>query len=74
MKRNSYFIPVLIAVFICIYYIGLIASFLLITGIAWWIRILLSLLPAALGAVVIYVLVQRIKEIKSGESDDLNKY
>ena len=32
------------------------------------------LLPLAIVGICIYVLVERIKEIKSGEEDDLSKY
>ena len=37
-------------------------------------RVLLVLVPAALGAVMIGVCAQRIKEIKGGEEDDLGQY
>ena len=34
----------------------------------------LCLIPAAIGGMVIAVTVQRIREIRSGETDDLDKY
>nr|WP_312576240.1 hypothetical protein [Sedimentibacter sp.] len=37
-------------------------------------KIIGSLIPIALICVSIYVLVERIKEIRSGEEDDLSKY
>ncbi|MDD6276320.1 MAG: hypothetical protein PUB20_05815 [Clostridia bacterium] len=38
------------------------------------IKILLGIIPAALAGTMIYVCVERIKEIRSGEEDDLSKY
>ncbi|MDE6904645.1 MAG: hypothetical protein K2P76_06890 [Lachnospiraceae bacterium] len=37
-------------------------------------KFLLAVIPAALLGVTIYVLVERIQEIRSGEEDDLSKY
>ena len=34
----------------------------------------LSIIPALLGAVMIGVCIQRIREIKDGEEDDLSRY
>ena len=45
-----------------------------VTGILLWIKLLLCLIPAIVCALVIYVLVQRIREIRSGETDDLDRY
>ena len=38
------------------------------------IKILLGVIPAIMSILIIYVCVQRIKEIRSGEEDDLSKY
>ena len=37
-------------------------------------KILLGVVPLALAAVMIYVCIQRINEIKGGDEDDLSKY
>ena len=37
-------------------------------------KVLLAFVPAILGAVMIGVCVQRIREIKGGEEDDLGQY
>ena len=37
-------------------------------------KIILGIIPLAFAAVMIYVCIQRIKEIRSGEEDDLSKY
>ena len=65
--------PIVITALVVIYelvYFGVIISF--VPGIA--LKLLLFILPAALGAAMIGVLVQRIKEIKGGEEDDLGQY
>ena len=37
-------------------------------------KLLLAAVPALLGTVMVGVLIQRIKEIKGGEEDDLGQY
>jgi uncharacterized membrane protein len=64
--------PILNTILIVLYYVlyfGFIISYLY--GI--W-RILLGIIPLALSMVMIYVCVQRIKEIKGEEDDDLSQY
>ena len=39
-----------------------------------FVKVLLGVIPAIFGVVMIYVCLQRIKEIKDGEEDDLSKY
>lgn len=39
-----------------------------------WVKVLVGLIPLALLGASVYVLVQRIKEIRSGEEDDLSQY
>lgn len=38
------------------------------------IKLLMGIIPLALAGVIIYVLIERIDEIRSGEEDDLSKY
>lgn len=37
-------------------------------------KILAVIIPLALIGIIIFVLIERIKEIRSGEYDDLSKY
>ena len=39
-----------------------------------WLKIFFAIIPVIFSAILIYVLRQRIKEIKSGEENDLGKY
>ena len=74
MKKRGYLAPTLVVAFIVLYYIGMAAMFVCVPGIPGWAKALLCLIPLAVCAVAVGVLVQRIREIKSGEEDDLDKY
>ena len=74
MKRKGLLGAVLSALFVILYYGGLLMLFAFQPEIPSWARILLCLIPLGVCAVVILVLVQRIRELKSGETDDLDKY
>lgn len=66
--------PIIITIFsLCfmLFYYGLIFALI---PLLFWIKALIGILPLSLGGVSIFVLVERIKEIRSGEEDDLSKY
>ena len=65
--------PIVVALVITLYYIGIAVFFVKIPGIPTLIKVLMVVIPLAL-AVVIGVLISRIKEIKGGEEDDLSQY
>lgn len=65
--------PVIIAAVIILYYFIFLVVCLCIP-MPLILKLLFGLIPAALAGVCIYVLVERIKEIRSGEEDDLGKY
>lgn len=65
--------PIIITILAIIYYVFYFC--LLITLLEQvLLKLLFGVIPAALAATMIYVCVQRIKEIRSGEEDDLSKY
>lgn len=66
--------PTLVVAFLMLYYGGMAAMFVCVPGIPGWGKALLCLIPLAVCAVAVGVLVQRIREIKSGEEDDLDQY
>lgn len=39
-----------------------------------WLKLLLGIIPVLLGAAMIFVCAERIREIKGGEEDDLSQY
>lgn len=74
MEKNKLIAPIIISVIMLLYYLGFIVVCLLIDGIPLLVKILGALVPLLLAGVIVYVLLERIKEIKSGEEDDLSKY
>lgn len=66
--------PIVAALVIILYYIGIAVVFAKISGIPAVIKILMVVIPLALAGVMIGVLISRIKEIQGGEEDDLSQY
>lgn len=66
--------PVVIVALISIYYIAIGVIFAYMNGVPMLAKIIALVVPALLLGVAITVLIQRIKEIKKGEDDDLSKY
>lgn len=66
--------PVMIVALISIYYIAIGVIFAYMNGVPMLAKIIALVVPALLSGVAITVLIQRIKEIKKGEDDDLSKY
>ena len=66
--------PVVIVALISIYYIAIGVVFAYMNGVPMLAKIIALVVPALLSGVAIMVLIQRIKEIKKGEDDDLSKY
>ena len=64
--------PIVITVIMIIYYI-VYFGFLISLLNGFW-KYLLGIIPLAFSAVMIYVCIERINEIKKGEEDDLSKY
>lgn len=66
--------PIIVALIVVLYYIGIAVLMISIQGIPIIFRVLMIVVPLILAAVMIGVLISRIKEIKGGEEDDLSKY
>ena len=66
--------PALVVAFIVLYYGGMAALFVSVPGIPGWARALMCLIPLLVCAVAVGVLIQRIRELRSGEEDDLDQY
>ncbi len=62
-------VAAIILLYLVIYGVGLVW---LIPGV--FLKIAAAVIPVAIAAMIIFVLVERIKEIRSGEEDDLSKY
>ena len=66
--------PVVVTLVILAYFAGIIAAFTLIPGIPAVVKALMILVPLSLAGTMIGVFISRMKEIRSGEEDDLSKY
>ena len=73
-KRKGYLAPTLVAAFVVLYYGAMAAVFVFVPDIPGWAKALMCLIPLSICGLAIGVLVQRIREIRSGEEDDLDKY
>ncbi len=72
--RKKIIAPIVITAIILLYYVGfsIVCTFFIKLPIL--IKLLCSIIPLLFAGVCIYVLIERIKEIRSGEEDDLSKY
>ena len=73
MQSKKLIAPIIITI--------LLAAYLVMSMIVWVLnpvllvgKIIGILVPSALIGVSVFVLIERIKEIRSGEEDDLSKY
>ncbi len=65
--------PIVVTVLIILYYI-LYFCLILVSFESLAAKIFLGIVPIVLSIAILYVCIQRIKEIRSGEEDDLSKY
>ena len=72
--RKKMAAPIIIAVLLILWYIGMAIACFCIPEIPFIFKILMAIIPAAISGVISFVLAERIKEIRSGEEDDLSKY
>ena len=71
--RNKMIAPIIITAIIILYYVIYFGVCVLIP-VPLIVKLLFGIIPLLLSGVCIYVLIERIKEIRSGEEDDLSKY
>ena len=75
MNKNKKLIaPILITFFVIVYYIFYFCILCTVLKESIVILILFGIIPIALSVGMLYVCIQRIKEIRSGEEDDISKY
>lgn len=65
--------PIIISVLFVLYFLGL-AAVWAILEMPILVKMLFVIVPLGLAGVMIGVVISRIKEIRSGEEDDLSKY
>jgi hypothetical protein len=71
-KKNKIITPILISIIVIFYYIFYFCLLLILLDGIW--KYILGIIPFILSIVMIKVCLERIKEIKKGEENDINKY
>lgn len=71
-KKKKMIAPIIITILFVLYFVIYFA--VIISEVTGIMKILFGVVPLALAAVMIYVCIQRINEIKGGDEDDLSKY
>lgn len=71
-KGKKMVAPIVITILLGAYYIAY--FFLILRLVGQLAAILLGVIPLALAGGMVYVCIQRIREIRSGEEDDLSQY
>ena len=71
-KKKKMVAPIIITILFVLYLVIYFA--VIINEVTGIMKVLLGVVPLALAAVMIYVCIQRINEIKGGDEDDLSKY
>ncbi len=65
-------VPIIISVVVILYCIVYFGFLITLLGGIW--KYVLGIVPLALAAVMVMVCIERIKEIRKGEEDDLSQY
>lgn len=64
--------PIVVTVIMILYYVVYFSFLISLLNGIW--RYALGIIPLALSVVMIYVCIDRIKEIRTGEEDDIGQY
>ena len=71
-QRKKMIAPIIITILFVSYY-AFYFTIVIALPVGVW-KLFLGIIPVVLAVIMIYVCIQRIKEIKEGEEDDLSKY
>ena len=74
MHGKKMIAPIIITILFVLYYEGFACVCFYIDDISLILKIVFGAVPLILAAVCVYVLIERIEEIRSGEEDDLGEY
>ena len=66
--------PVIVTVILVIYFLFWLLGCYVMPDMPVMVKLIGGVIPISLIGVSVFILGERIKEIKSGEEDDLNKY
>ena len=71
-KRKKMFAPIVVSVLMILYYVLYFGSLISMLEGVW--KYTFGIFPIIFSIVMVKVCIERIKEIKEGEEDDLSKY
>lgn len=74
MHRGKLVAPVIIGALLIVWFCFWLALCFFIPELSLPVKLAGALIPLALVGVTVFVVIQRIKEIRSGEEDDLSQY
>ena len=74
MKKGKLAAPVVVTVLLCLWFGTWLVMAWSAPGLTLWAKLLGTVILLALIGVSLYVLAERIKEIRSGDEDDLDHY
>lgn len=72
-RKKKMIAPIVITTLLIIYYIFYFVVLIAVIPVTIM-KIIFGIIPVVFAGVLIYVCIQRINEIRSGEEDDLSKY
>ena len=71
-KKKKMIAPIIVTIIMILYYVIYFGFLMTLLEGIW--KYLFGMIPLIFSIIMIYVCVERIKEIKEGEEDDLSKY
>ena len=71
-KRKELIAPIVVTVLVVLYYIAYFGFLIAMLEGGW--KYILGIFPIVVAVAMIMVCIERIKEIKRGENDDISKY
>ena len=74
MKKKKLAAPIIVTTLLCLWMLGWLALIFYQPEIPFWGKLAGAGIPLALVGVALYVLLERIREIRSGDEDDLDNY
>lgn len=74
MKKGKLIAPVVVTVLLCLWLGTWVGLFWSVPELPFPVKLIGAVVPLALIGVSVFVLAERIKEIRSGEEDDLDNY
>ena len=74
MKKNPYIAPIIVAVLVVLYFVFYGYMTTMVDGMPFVARVVFVAIPVVMIIVMVCTLIERIKEIRKGENNDLGKY